>query len=49
MGMIFVPSIGGRSHCPEALSETRDIAEGIHVLAATLAQMDARPVPVGAA
>lgn len=49
MGMIFVPSIGGRSHCPEELSETRDIAEGIHVLAATLAQMDARPEPVGAA
>lgn len=45
MGMIFVPSIGGRSHCPEELSETADIVEGIHVLAATLVAMDARPGP----
>lgn len=46
MGMIFVPSIGGRSHCPEESSRTADLADGVHVLAATLASMDARAEPV---
>lgn len=40
MGMIFVPSTGGRSHCPEEFSEVVDIAQGVHVLAATLINMD---------
>ncbi|RZQ60941.1 M20 family metallo-hydrolase [Amycolatopsis suaedae] len=42
MGMIFVPSAGGRSHCPEELTATEDIARGAHVLAATLMSLDRR-------
>jgi N-carbamoyl-L-amino-acid hydrolase len=40
MGMIFVPSLDGRSHCPEEFSHIEQIAEGVHVLAATLISMD---------
>jgi beta-ureidopropionase / N-carbamoyl-L-amino-acid hydrolase len=40
MGMIFIPSIGGRSHCPEELSTSEDLAAGAHVLAATLVALD---------
>ena len=29
--MLFVPSIGGRSHCPEEKSETRDLAKAVLV------------------
>ncbi|WP_284250940.1 M20/M25/M40 family metallo-hydrolase [Litorihabitans aurantiacus] len=43
MGMIFVPSVGGRSHCPEELTEIDDVVQGIQVLAATLVAMDERP------
>lgn len=43
MGMIFVPSVGGRSHVPEELTESADIAAGAHVLAATLVLMDKTP------
>lgn len=44
MGMIFIPSIGGRSHVPEELSDTSDIVAGVHVLAQTLLSLDrARP------
>ncbi|NLS44831.1 MAG: M20 family metallo-hydrolase [Firmicutes bacterium] len=32
VGMIFVPSIGGRSHCPEEESRFTDIAHGTSVL-----------------
>lgn len=48
MGMIFVPSAGGKSHCPEELTATDDIARGAHVLAATLTRLDepARPLTV---
>ena len=44
MGMIFVPSVDGRSHCPEEFSHTSDIANGVRVLAATLARLDAMDV-----
>lgn len=40
MGMIFVPSVDGRSHCPEEFTEISDIAQGVHVLAATLISLD---------
>ncbi|WP_028923350.1 M20 family metallo-hydrolase [Pseudonocardia acaciae] len=40
MGMIFVPSVAGRSHCPEELTAPADIARGAHLLAATLLRMD---------
>lgn len=32
MGMIFVPSVGGRSHCPEEMTPQSDILNGIAVL-----------------
>jgi len=40
MGMIFIPSVGGRSHCPEEFSTSADIAAGVRTLAATLARLD---------
>ncbi|WP_139007330.1 M20 family metallo-hydrolase [Arthrobacter crystallopoietes] len=40
MAMIFVPSVGGRSHCPEEFTDTGDIVEGVRVLAATLVRLD---------
>ncbi|WP_211260844.1 M20 family metallo-hydrolase [Amycolatopsis jejuensis] len=40
MGMIFVPSQGGRSHCPEEWSELDHIATGVQVLAMTLVELD---------
>ncbi|GAA5157089.1 Zn-dependent hydrolase [Pseudonocardia eucalypti] len=40
MGMIFVPSRDGRSHCPEEFTPASDIAAGAHVLAATLLRLD---------
>jgi beta-ureidopropionase / N-carbamoyl-L-amino-acid hydrolase len=43
MGMIFIPSHGGRSHCPEEWTELEHIATGIHVLAATLVNLDGIP------
>jgi N-carbamoyl-L-amino-acid hydrolase len=30
--MIFVPSLGGRSHCPEEMTPQSDILNGIAVL-----------------
>lgn len=40
MGMIFIPSVGGRSHVPEEFTELDDIALGVEVLARTLVGMD---------
>ena len=40
VGMIFVPSAGGRSHCPEEHTDLDDIGRGIAVLAGTLARLD---------
>jgi len=36
MGMIFVPSRAGRSHCPEEWTDLEDIVRGISVLAETV-------------
>lgn len=40
MGMIFVPSRDGRSHCPDEWTDLDDVATGIQVLAATLVELD---------
>ena len=32
VGMIFVPSRGGRSHCPEEFTEMKDLAAGAEIL-----------------
>lgn len=44
-GMIFVPSVGGRSHCLEEWTDPADIAAGVGVLAATLVRLDRLPPP----
>ncbi|MGV9799280.1 M20 family metallo-hydrolase [Mycobacterium sp. NPDC003449] len=41
MGMIFVPSRAGRSHCPDEWTDFSDIAAGVQVLSATIIALDA--------
>src|SRR5205823_35617 len=36
VGMLFVPSIGGRSHCPEEATAAEDVVLGTRVLATAL-------------
>jgi N-carbamoyl-L-amino-acid hydrolase len=38
-GMIFVPSIGGRSHCPDEHTDWRDVTNGANVLLNTLVEL----------
>lgn len=45
MGMIFVPSVGGRSHCPEEMTPQRDILNGIAVLEESVRLADKGPIP----
>jgi N-carbamoyl-L-amino-acid hydrolase len=40
VGMIFVPSAGGRSHCPEEWTDAGQVAAGAAVLAETLRLAD---------
>jgi N-carbamoyl-L-amino-acid hydrolase len=40
MGMIFVPSRSGRSHCPEEWTKISDIVEGARALGATVCRLD---------
>lgn len=40
MGMIFIPSANGKSHCPEEFTATDHIATGVRVLADTLVRLD---------
>lgn len=40
VGMIFVPSRDGRSHCPEEFTELTDILPGISVLLETVLRVD---------
>ena len=35
-GMIFVPSAGGRSHCPEEHTDWHDVEDGANVLLDTV-------------
>jgi N-carbamoyl-L-amino-acid hydrolase len=44
-GMIFVPSLDGRSHCLEEWTAPAHIAAGVGVLAATLVRLDRLPPP----
>jgi acetylornithine deacetylase/succinyl-diaminopimelate desuccinylase-like protein len=39
VGMLFVPSIGGRSHCPEEASKPADLARGATVLMRALQKL----------
>lgn len=45
MGMIFVPSANGKSHCPEEFTATGQIATGVRVLADTLIRLDTHHFP----
>jgi allantoate deiminase len=38
-GMLFVPSIAGRSHCPEEATEAEDVVLGTRVLATALREL----------
>jgi N-carbamoyl-L-amino-acid hydrolase len=40
--MIFVPSRGGRSHCPEEFTEPEHITQGVRLLAALIGEVDKR-------
>lgn len=40
MGMIFIQSHNGRSHCPEEFTETKHIVSGVKVLCETLRRLD---------
>ncbi|MEX5237044.1 M20 family metallo-hydrolase [Kocuria arenosa] len=44
MAMIFVPSRGGRSHCPEEWTDPLEIGQGVHVLGETLRSLDTAPL-----
>ncbi|MCU1459162.1 MAG: allantoate amidohydrolase [Actinomycetia bacterium] len=44
-GLIFVPSLDGRSHCAEEWTDPADLAAGIGVLAATIVGLDRLPPP----
>jgi len=41
-GMLFVPSIGGKSHCPEEYTRSEDIACAAQVLIETVLRLDDR-------
>jgi N-carbamoyl-L-amino-acid hydrolase len=41
VGMLFVPSIGGRSHCPEEATAPADLDAGVRALLATVLALDA--------
>lgn len=40
MGMLFVPSAGGRSHCPEEWTSPEHLEAGVNALLATLLALD---------
>jgi len=43
MGMIFVPSRDGRSHCPEEWTDLDQIGTGVHTLVATIVSLGGNP------
>jgi acetylornithine deacetylase/succinyl-diaminopimelate desuccinylase-like protein len=43
--MLFVPSVGGRSHCPEEETHLTDVAWGVEALAATVLELDRQLAP----
>lgn len=46
-GMIFVPSLGGRSHCPEEETSLSAMADGANVLLNAIARLTSCPWPSG--
>lgn len=46
-GMLFVPSRGGRSHCPEEWTDLPDLVSGVRALAGTLRRLDRQPPEFG--
>lgn len=44
VGMLFVPSVGGRSHCPEELTLPEHLEAGTSALLATLLMLDKRSI-----
>ena len=42
VGMVFIPCLNGRSHCPEEWAELDDIVTGTQVLAGALLRLDAQ-------
>ncbi len=42
VGMVFIPCLDGRSHCPEEWAELDDIVTGAQVLAGALLRLDAQ-------
>lgn len=49
IGMIFVPSRGGRSHCPEEWTDFEDVAAGVEALTRAVLSFDDDPAPGGEA
>lgn len=45
VGMIFVPSVDGRSHCPQETTDPADLVLGVQMLLATLVELDASLSP----
>ncbi len=43
VAMFFVPSVGGRSHCPEEFTETDHLVAGTRALLELLLRLDTRP------
>jgi N-carbamoyl-L-amino-acid hydrolase len=41
-GMIFVPSKGGRSHCPEEWTDFEHIGRGVELLGGLIGEIDKR-------
>lgn len=41
-GMLFVPSVGGVSHCPEEFTKWEDVANGADVLLGALLELDSK-------
>ena len=39
-GMIFVPSVGGLSHCPQELTRWRDVENGVNTLLGAVLKLD---------
>jgi len=44
IGMLFVPSLAGKSHCPEEWTDTDEVADGVRALAGALLRFDERAV-----
>jgi N-carbamoyl-L-amino-acid hydrolase len=42
VGMLFIPSAGGRSHCPEEWTATEHLEAGVNALLTTLLILDSR-------